>query len=78
MDVLIQLALFLLGIVLPIWAIIDFISCMRSDNYRFNIIWLLLIIFFPIIGAILYFQVGKRSMRIQKRTFSPDFSKLRK
>lgn len=48
---------FLLGILLPIFAIIDILRSRIRENDK--IIWIIIIIFIPILGSILYFLLGK-------------------
>lgn len=52
------------------WAIVDIVR-LRFNNKTLKIIVLLVVIFFPILGSILYFQFKKRL--IQKRRFQPNF-----
>lgn len=44
---------FALGILLPVFAIVDIVRSRINDNDK--IIWILIIIFIPIMGSILYF-----------------------
>ncbi|HOP86863.1 MAG TPA: PLDc N-terminal domain-containing protein [Syntrophorhabdaceae bacterium] len=57
--------------VLWLWALIDIL---RSNFSGMNkIIWLLLIIFIPLLGMILYFAIGKKQ-KISPLTNPPDKS----
>ena len=58
-----QIAIILLVILFPVVALV---SALRND-FKGNekIIWILLIIFLPILGAILYFLIG-RGKRLKK------------
>ena len=40
-------------------------------------LWILIILFFPIAGSIIYFTLGRIAVK-EKRRFNPDFSKVRK
>lgn len=39
--------------------------------------WILIVLLFPVVGSILYFLLGRLQVR-EKRTFNPDFSKVKK
>ncbi len=55
--VLIFLIFGLIPVVLWFWSLID---CLKSDFKNYDkIVWILLIILLPIIGAILYLIIGK-------------------
>ena len=53
-----EILLVLIVPVLWIWALI---SCLKSDfkDTTIKLIWVLLIILLPVLGAILYFAIGK-------------------
>lgn len=55
--ILIFAAIFILAF--PIWAIIDIIRSdfKQPDN---KLLWILLVIFLPLIGSILYYYMGKQ------------------
>ncbi|AMM52985.1 hypothetical protein TH61_15295 [Rufibacter sp. DG15C] len=56
--------IFLVPTILWIWALVDILkSDFKSDVEK--IIWLLLVIFVPVLGWILYFAIG-RSQRINR------------
>lgn len=44
----------LLCVVLWIWALV---SCIKGDNPN-KLIWILVIIFLPLLGSVLYFMMG--------------------
>lgn len=54
MAVTIYSILSLLCVVLWIWALV---SCIQSDNPN-KLVWILVIIFLPLLGSILYFVIG--------------------
>ncbi|WP_372757936.1 PLD nuclease N-terminal domain-containing protein [Mariniflexile sp.] len=49
-----------LSIALWIWTLMDF-SQSKFKNFKYKMGWLLFITLFPILGAILYFQLKKNS-----------------
>lgn len=50
--------LFIVPFVLWIWALVDIV---RSEFTGYNkIIWLLLVIFLPVLGLILYYFIGRK------------------
>jgi hypothetical protein len=50
--------LFLLGTILCIVALIDILRSEFTGNNK--LVWLLVVIFFPLIGSILYFLLGPK------------------
>jgi hypothetical protein len=50
--------LFLLGTILCIVALIDILRSEFTGNNK--LVWLLVVIFFPLIGSILYFVLGPK------------------
>lgn len=51
------LLLILIPTILWIWALVD---CLKSEFTASNkIIWVIVIIFFPVVGPILYFIIGR-------------------
>ncbi|MCK4561313.1 MAG: PLDc_N domain-containing protein [Flavobacteriaceae bacterium] len=51
--------------ILPLIALIDILKNNFSDNNK--IIWVLVVLFFPLIGAILYYTIGtKQKVKIEK------------
>jgi hypothetical protein len=55
---LLVLLFFLLPIIFWVFALIDILKNNFQDNNK--IIWVLVVIFLPIIGAVLYFIIGKK------------------
>lgn len=64
----------ILTIVLWFWAIID-ITRSRFKKQNLNTIWLLAVLFFPVLGSILYFQLRKKFIRKEPRKFQPNFNR---
>lgn len=71
-----ETALIFLTLILWFWAIMD-IARSRFKNLSMKTIWLLIVLFFPILGPIFYFQLRKKFVINQPRRFQPDFSKTR-
>ncbi|MDT8415836.1 MAG: PLDc N-terminal domain-containing protein [Flavobacteriaceae bacterium] len=63
-----------LTLALWFWAIID-ITRSRFKKPIMNTICLLLVLFFPVLGSILYFQFRKRLVMKEPRKFNPNFKK---
>jgi len=58
------------------WAIIDLTKSIFKKNYL-KIIWFLIVLLFPILGSILYFQMKNRMVNKRRRKFQPNFNKSR-
>ena len=65
----ILLILFLIMVALPFMAIIDLVKSNFKDGTT-KLIWLLIIIFAPILGSLIYFAVGK-NQKVEPRQFDP-------
>ena len=63
----------ILTIILWFWAIMD-ITRSRFKNRNMNILWLLAVLFFPVLGSIFYFQLRKKFVTKEKRKFQPNFN----
>jgi heme/copper-type cytochrome/quinol oxidase subunit 2 len=61
----------ILAFVLWVWAVIDVMQHLQ-DNASKTIIWLIIIIFFPVVGSLVYFWVRNRTFN-KERNFDPDF-----
>jgi 4-amino-4-deoxy-L-arabinose transferase-like glycosyltransferase len=48
-------------------------SRFRKENQR--LLWLLIVLFFPILGSILYFQLKRGFVTTERRIFRPDFNR---
>lgn len=59
-----------LTIVLWFWALIDIHKHGRMNRNR--TLWFFLILIFPMVGSIVYFQLGRSNMST-KRMFNPQF-----
>jgi len=71
-DILVP-AVILLAIALWVWALVD-LSKSRFKSVRANLLWLLIILFSPIMGSILYFQLKKGYTERRPRQFQPKFN----
>lgn len=65
----ILLIMFVVLVALPFIAIIDLVKSNFKDGTS-KLLWLLIIIFAPILGSLIYFAVG-RNQKVEKRTFNP-------
>ncbi|MDX1651567.1 MAG: PLD nuclease N-terminal domain-containing protein [Brumimicrobium sp.] len=65
---------FVLAIALWFWAIID-IAKSRFINSTMNTVWLLIVLFFPILGSFFYFILREKYITNQSRKFQPKFNK---
>lgn len=76
MESLLTLTVILLALVLWFWAILD-INRSRFTLPAARILWFLLVLTFPILGPLAYFQLKDRFTQARaKRRFQPDFGKL--
>jgi hypothetical protein len=62
------------GIALWFWAVID-VSRSRFKNPTMNTVWLLAVLFFPVLGSIFYLLLRKKFVTSQKRKFQPNFNR---
>jgi hypothetical protein len=60
--VFIILGIGLFFLALPLFAIIDIVRSEFEDHTN-KLIWVIIVIFFPIIGSLLYFTIGKGQKR---------------
>ncbi|WP_370687619.1 PLDc N-terminal domain-containing protein [Fulvivirga ligni] len=72
MDYFIVILFSLAVITLWIWAIID-VSYSRFKSQKINLVWYILVLLFPILGPIFYFQL-KRYYLFKARVFNPNFN----
>ena len=75
MEIFLIIGLSILSIGLWFWALID-IAKSRFKNPTMNTVWLIIVLFFPIIGSIFYFLLRKKYTTKEKRKFNPNFSKV--
>ena len=74
MDYFMIIGMILLTIGLWFWALID-ITKSRFKDQTMKTVWLLVVLFFPILGSIFYFQLRKKLITKELRKFQPDFKK---
>jgi hypothetical protein len=66
-------SLIFLTAILWIWALVDILRS-RFESSVIQILWILVILIFPILGSIIYFQFGKRSTQ-NRRKFDLDLKR---
>lgn len=74
MEKILAVVLILLTLILVFWAIID-IAKSRFKNSKNRTIWLVVVILFPIIGSILYFQLKRTLTTNEPLRFDPKFNR---
>jgi hypothetical protein len=74
METLLIITFVFLTIGLWFWAIID-IARSRFINPAMNTVWLLAVLFFPVLGSILYSQLKKNFVTNTPRKFQPNFNR---
>jgi len=67
----------ILTAILWCWAVFDLVKS-RFKNPIHKALGLLMILFFPVLGSILYFQLKEGFVQKKRREFNPDFTYLRK
>lgn len=75
METTIIISFIILFIFLWVWAIID-ISKSRFKNPTMNTVWYLIVLFFPVVGSIFYFQLRKNYVVKEARKFKPNFNRV--
>jgi len=51
------------------------ISRSRFKNPKMNLVWLLVVLYFPVLGSIFYFQMRKEFVTKESRRFLPNFNR---
>lgn len=74
MELTLIIGFVILTMVLWFWAIID-ITSSRFKKPHMNTIWFLAVLFFPVLGSILYFQLRKNYVTKEPRKFQPNFNR---
>jgi len=74
MQIYIFIGLLFLTFGLWILALVD-ITRSKFKNSTMNTVWLLIIIFFPFIGSIIYFLLRNKFTTTERRKFQPDFNR---
>ena len=65
----------LLSIVLWLWAMIDLVTSRRKfKDPVMSTLALLMILFFPVVGSLFYFQLKRKLVNRRKRKFNPEFN----
>lgn len=65
------IAFLFLVAVLWTWALIDLFK--RVENLPVKGLWFIAILFFPLIGPVVYFQIGRKRAVGGRRKLRPDF-----
>ncbi|MCD4773948.1 MAG: PLD nuclease N-terminal domain-containing protein [Bacteroidales bacterium] len=76
MEPIVIIGLSFLTIVLWFWAIIDIVKS-RFKNQTMNTVWLLIVLFFPILGSIIYLLLRKKYTTKEVRKFQPNFKRAK-
>jgi len=74
MEIFLTIGLILLTLTIVFWAIID-ITKSRFNNPNKRTIWLVVVLLFPILGSILYFQMKRTLTTKEPLKFDPTFNK---
>ncbi len=68
------IGLVVLSMAFSFWALLD-VSKSRFKENKIKTMWLLVVLFFPIVGSIIYFQQRKGLVTKEPRMFQPVFNK---
>jgi len=64
-----------LSIVIWFWAMIDLVTSRRKfKDPAKSTLALLMILFFPVVGSLFYFQLKRKLVNRRKRKFNPEFN----
>lgn len=74
METTLIIGFMILTIILWFWAIID-ITKSRFKNSKMNTVWLIGVLFFPVLGSIFYLQLKKKYVTKEPRKFQPNFNR---
>lgn len=74
MEAILFITFLILTIGLWFWAIFD-LTRSRFHIPTMKPVWLLVVLFFPVIGSIFYFQFRKKLIDKEPRKFQPDFNR---
>ncbi len=72
METLFILVLGILIMTLWVWAVIDIVKSEFKDTTQ-KVAWLVLVVLFPILGSIVYFQIGRKYTARRSIQFQPKF-----
>ena len=61
--------LFWLALAIWVWTFIDLFKLNKGRHSNNASLWFLIILVFPILGPILYFQMGRSNLKYGKRKF---------
>ncbi|AOW18299.1 hypothetical protein LPB03_12940 [Polaribacter vadi] len=77
MTNLMLIGLFVLSTILWLQAIIDIVKT-KFKLKIYKIIWICIVLFFPIIGSLIYFQFKRKKTMNKRRKFQPNFDKTQR
>ncbi|MGY8909193.1 MAG: PLDc N-terminal domain-containing protein [Flavobacteriales bacterium] len=77
MTNLMLIGLFVLSTILWLQAIIDIVKT-KFKLKVYKIIWICIVLFFPIIGSLIYFQFNRKKKTSKRREFKPNFDKTQR
>ena len=66
---------YILAIILWVWTFRDLFQKRHTHNLRFLTKWFMVVLFFPVIGSIFYFQSKGTRSTTESRTFQPAFNR---
>lgn len=72
MYITVILILISLMLILWVWAIVDILRTLFKTPVQKSY-WFLIVLLFPVLGALLYFQIGKKSIVKEPKQFNPKF-----
>ncbi len=74
MEINLIIVLSILTLALTFWALVDIVKSRFKDPFM-RIIWLIIVLFIPILGPIFYFQLRRNLKSKEKRVFQPHFNR---
>ena len=77
MEIVFTSVIVILTLGLWIWAIVNIVKSSFKDGAQ-KILWLVVVVLFPILGPIVYFQVGRKYTNRKSRKFNPSFNSVDK
>ena len=75
MEIILIITLCFLTLILVLWALIDIVRS-RFIKPNMRTVWLIVVLFVPIIGSILYFQMRKTLTTSETLKFNPKFKNV--
>ncbi len=72
METLILITFILLAVTLWVWALFNLTRSTFKDP-TMKTVWLLVVLFFPLVGSVFYFQLKRKLITKEPRRFNPNF-----